>query len=400
MTELPANYDKTDPGVTPQSPPAQPPAGGPQPSTGLSPEKRKQIYLLGGAGALLIIFWLISLFHHSTKQTPPDLATQPVEISGKNKAPETTGLFFHQNTPKHGTTTASTEGATSEYDAQLQELQARLKLLQTRQAIKEAEASLSLPPTTANQDRTMMVDLTKSKTANNATTTATNTTSQPTSNNNDQNAAQPDLIATKEDENAPPKNTDFLKSGTFLDAVLVNELVTDNYTSPVLAMIDRAYYDPLTQKLLIPAGTRVLGKAEAVKYQTASRLAITFDTFQFPNGSTFHINPNEQALEGLGTFGAADSVNRHTARILLTAGLVGVLTGWNNSQIQGGSYETYSGTDMMRMQANESLSRTAEQMLSPFLNAMPTITVNAGHRLKIWITRDVALPEYSPSPLE
>jgi type IV secretion system protein VirB10 len=246
----------------------------------------------------------------------------------------------------------------------------------------------------------MMVDLTKSKTANNATTTATNTTSQPTSNNNGQNAAQPDLIATKEDENAPPKNTTFLKSGTFLDGVLVNQLVTDNYTSPVLVMIDRAYYDPLTHKLLIPAGTRVLGKAEAVKYQTASRLAITFDTFQFPNGSTFHINPDEQALEGLGIFGAADSVNRHTARILLTAGLVGVLTGWNNSQIQGGSYGTYSGADMMRMQANQSLSRTAEQMLSPFLNAMPTITVDAGHRLKIWITRDVALPEYSPSPLE
>ena len=121
--------------------------------------------------------------------------------------------------------------------------------------------------------------------------------------------------------------------GTLLDAVLVNKLVSDNYTAPVMAMVDRPYYDPLTQKLLVPAGTRILGKAEAVKYQTASRLAITFETFQFPNGTTFTIKPDEQALEGLGIFGLQDHVNRHTARILFTAGLVGILTGWNASQV-------------------------------------------------------------------
>jgi type IV secretion system protein VirB10 len=189
--------------------------------------------------------------------------------------------------------------------------------------------------------------------------------------------------------------------GTLLDAVLVNKLVSDNATSPVMAMVDRPYYDPLTRKLLVPAGTRILGKAEAVKFQTASRLAVTFDTFQFPNGTTFTVKPDEQALEGLGIFGLQDSVNRHTARILFTAGLVGVLTGWNASQVQsGGAYGAYDGADMMRIQANNSMSKTGEQLLSPFLNAVPTITVNEGHRLKVWISRDIPMEAYQEAPNE
>jgi type IV secretion system protein VirB10 len=187
-----------------------------------------------------------------------------------------------------------------------------------------------------------------------------------------------------------------------LDAVLVNKLVSDNYMAPVMAMVDRPYYDPLTQKLLVPAGTRILGKAEAVKYQTASRLAITFETFQFPNGTTFTIKPDEQALEGLGIFGLQDHVNRHTARILFTAGLVGILTGWNASKVQGGAGASaaYDGTDLMRIQANNSMSKTAEQMLSPFLNAVPTITVDEGHRLKVWISRDIPMDAYREAPNE
>jgi type IV secretion system protein VirB10 len=166
-------------------------------------------------------------------------------------------------------------------------------------------------------------------------------------------------------------------------------------------MVDRPYYDPLSKALLVPAGTRLLGKAEAVKYQTASRLAITFDTFQFPNGTSLTVKPDEQALEGLGIFGLADKVNRHTARILFTAGLVGILTGWNAKQIQGNSYAgAYNGTDLMRMQANESISQTAQSLLSPFLNAVPTITVNEGHRMKIWISRDLPLPVYHEAPGE
>jgi type IV secretion system protein VirB10 len=398
MTELPANYDKTDPGVTPQSPPAQPPAGGPQPSPGLSPEKRKQIYLLGGAGALLLIFWLISLFHHSTKQTPPDLATAPVEIRTREKAPEKGGLFMPATTSRNN---PDTQGLT-ETDAQLQQLTAQLKLLQARAAIRDAEATLAAPAPSMSASRPMMVDLSRHPSTaapqnqNSPTSTATEPVTQPSP-----ASSQPNLIASTQNEQAPPSNKIYLKAATFLDGVLVNELITDNYTSPVLVLVDRPYYDPLTQKMLIPAGTRIIGKAQAVQFQTASRLAITFDTFQFPNGTTFHITPDEQALEGMGVFGAADSVNRHTARILFTAGLVGVLTGWNSSQVNSaGAYGQYTGTDEMRMQANQSMVQTGQQMLSPFLNAMPTITVKAGHRLKIWMTRDVALPEYQPSPLE
>jgi len=55
---------------------------------------------------------------------------------------------------------------------------------------------------------------------------------------------------------------------------------------------------------------------------------------------------------------------------------------------------------MMRIQANNSMSKTAEQMLSPFLNAVPTITVDEGHRLKVWISRDIPMDAYREAPNE
>ena len=55
---------------------------------------------------------------------------------------------------------------------------------------------------------------------------------------------------------------------------------------------------------------------------------------------------------------------------------------------------------MMRIQANNNMSKTGEQMLSLFLNAVPTITVNEGHRLNVWISRDIPMDAYLEAPNE
>ena len=191
-----------------------------------------------------------------------------------------------------------------------------------------------------------------------------------------------------------------LRAGTFLDAVLENELTTDNADSPVVALVNRDYYDPLSRRLLMPAGTRLVGKAQKVEYQTASRLAITMNLFQFPNGTNFHVAPFTTALESYGVYGLMDEVNRHTARILLMSGAVGLLMGFNQAQVEGGTGGAYSGTDLMRLQANQQVTSTAQMLLQPFLNAVPTITVHAGHPMKVFIYRDIPIDYYAEAPRE
>ena len=380
---------------TPQAQaPTQPPAA--------DPEKKRKLIVLLLAGSAVLILVLVSNLSSRRRQQAARALPQPVTISrAETKATsEMLPLVSIGGQAKGG------QGfGLSDQDLELERLTKELKVLQARTAVVQAQqnlADLRVAPK-AQEQRVLAVAFVKKGGGAGPEERAEPT--GPAGNNGVgasravKNPAFSEVTETKPGDSPKPF---LLKMGTLLDAVLVNKLVSDNYTAPVMAMVDRPYYDPLTRKLLVPAGTRILGKAEAVKYQTASRLAITFETFQFPNGTTFTVKPDEQALEGLGIFGLQDHVNRHTARILFTAGLVGIFTGWNASQVQGaaGASGTYDGTDLMRIQANNSMSKTGEQMLSPFLNAVPTITVDEGHRMKIWISRDIPMDAYLEAPNE
>ena len=368
----------------------------------MDPEKRRKLILLGAAGAAILILLVIgNVASHRRRGNPKELIA-PVAISNAEDK-DASALLPLVSIGKLAKGEPGAFGP-SDQEAELARLTASLKLLQARTAVVQAQqqlADLRLNPS-AQDTRQLAVDVGK-KAGREGEPKPVSSHYQAGGSDPDNSRKKNPLFAeVSESKPSDSPKSAVLKMGTLLDAVLVNKLVTDNHTSPVLAMVDRPYFDPLSKKLLVPSGTRILGKAEAVKYQTASRLAITFDTFQFPNGTAFYVKPDEQALEGLGIFGLQDDVNRHTARILFTAGLVGVLTGWNASQIQaeGGVSGAYSGADLMRIQADNSMAKTGEQLLSPFLNAVPTITVNEGHRMKIWISRDVPVEPYVEAPGE
>ena len=46
---------------------------------------------------------------------------------------------------------------------------------------------------------------------------------------------------------------------------------------------------------------------------------------------------------------------------------------------------------------SQGLGETAVRILDRFLNRLPTITIRAGHRLRIWFTGDVLVPQ-QPQP--
>ncbi len=372
----------------------------PQPARPLDPERKKKLILLGVAGAAVLLLVLVGNLAAKKRREAAASAPPPVTTSNAEPKPAT-DLLPLVSLGGQGKGGSPLTG-TSEQELELESLARELKLLQARAAVVQARqnlADLRITPK-AQEQRSLALEFAKREEAGRH---APDPDGPPpgTFSGHTRTAKSPSFAEVTVSKPADSPLPFVMRMGTLLDAVLVNKLVSDNATSPVMAMVDRPYYDPLTRKLLVPAGTRILGKAEAVKFQTASRLAVTFDTFQFPNGTTFTVKPDEQALEGLGIFGLQDSVNRHTARILFTAGLVGVLTGWNASQVQsGGAYGAYDGADMMRIQANNSMSKTGEQLLSPFLNAVPTITVNEGHRLKVWISRDIPMEAYQEAPNE
>ena len=81
-------------------------------------------------------------------------------------------------------------------------------------------------------------------------------------------------------------------------------------------------------------------------------------------------------------------MNRHYVQMFAAAGAVGILSGLT---LQG-SNPYAGGLQGFRAGAGQSFGQAATQIMQRFLNRLPTITIRAGHRLRIWFTSDVLIP--------
>ena len=168
--------------------------------------------------------------------------------------------------------------------------------------------------------------------------------------------------------------------GSFLEAVLLTQL-TGDFPGPVLAMVSVPFYSADRQRILIPRGARVVGTARAVQDPDQSRLAVAFHRLLLPDGSW--IDLEFTGLNQAGEGALQDQVDRHYFSTFAAAGAIGVVSGL---ALAGGS------PFGLRAGVGQGLGQSATSVLDRFLNRLPTITIRAGHRLRIWFTSDVLVP--------
>ena len=182
-----------------------------------------------------------------------------------------------------------------------------------------------------------------------------------------------------------PPGWERIHEGSFLEAVLVTQLSGD-FPGPVLAVVSVPFYSADRQRILVPRGTRVIGTAQAVSNQDQARLAVSFHRLIYPDGRWVSLELH--GLNQVGEGALKDQVNRHYFSMFAAVGAVGVLSGLT---AQGGNpYE--GGVAGFRAGAGQGLGQSATQILQRFLNRLPTITIRAGHRLRVWFTSDVLVP--------
>ena len=182
-----------------------------------------------------------------------------------------------------------------------------------------------------------------------------------------------------------PPGWERIYAGAFLEAVLVTQLSGD-FPGPVLAQVAVPFYSADRQRVLVPRGARVIGTASAVQGQDQERLAVSFHRLIYPDGRW--VTLNFHGLNQVGEGALKDQVNRHYFSMFAAVGAVGIISGLTlqNSNPYGG------GAQAFRAGAGQGLGQAAEQILQRFLNRLPTITIRAGHRLRIWFTSDVLVP--------
>jgi type IV secretion system protein TrbI len=190
--------------------------------------------------------------------------------------------------------------------------------------------------------------------------------------------------------NAAAGKTYVLFEGTILETVLINRL-DGGFASPVECLLSTDVYSNDRQHLLIPAGSKLLGETKKVDTFGQTRLAVVFHRVLMPDGYSVSLD-QFKGLNQIGDTGLRDQVNNHYLRIFGVSLAVGALGAVSEAGTGGALNAT--GGDLMRQGFAVSTAQSASQILDKFLNVMPTVTIREGHRVKVYLAGDLALPDY------
>ena len=179
--------------------------------------------------------------------------------------------------------------------------------------------------------------------------------------------------------------------GTILETVLLNRL-DGQFIGPVECLVTSDIYSHDRQHLLIPSGTKVLGEAKRVDTFGQTRLAVAFHRLIMPDGYSVSLD-QFKGMNQIGDTGLRDQVNNHYLKIFGASLAVGAIGGI--AEAGSGGVLTQSGTQSIQQGVGESLGQTSQRILDKFLNILPTVTIREGHRVKIYLSGDLAVPDYA-----
>ena len=191
--------------------------------------------------------------------------------------------------------------------------------------------------------------------------------------------------------NAAAGKTYVLFEGTILETVLINRL-DGGFAGPVECLLSTDVYSNDRQHLLIPAGSKLLGETKKVDALGQTRLAVVFHRVLMPDGYSVSLD-QFKGLNQIGDTGLRDQINNHYLRIFGVSLAVGALGAVAEAGTAGSL--NASSTDLMRQGFAQSTAQSSAQILDKFLNIMPTVTIREGHRVKVYLSGDLALPDYT-----
>ena len=183
-----------------------------------------------------------------------------------------------------------------------------------------------------------------------------------------------------------------LPEGTLIETALTNRL-DGTFRGPVNVLVTVPVF--AGRVLLVPAGSRLLGESNPVTALGQRRLAVVFHRLLYPTGESIDLDAFP-GLDQAGDLGLTDLVDGHYGRIFGTSIALGLLGGLTQAHTSAGF--DVPAEDRYRQGVASSVGQSGTRILDRFLNILPTITIREGHRIKVYLTRDLDLPAYSQQP--
>lgn len=184
-------------------------------------------------------------------------------------------------------------------------------------------------------------------------------------------------------------------AGTVVAGALVTGIKSD-LPGDVIATVTEPVYDTATGKfLLIPQGSRLLGKYNSQVSYGQSRVQVVWNRIILPDTSSLTLD-NLVGTDPAGYSGLEDGVDYHWNRIVAGAvltTLLGVgaeLAAPENRQ--DGNRIVIAGRDS----AQDSINQVGQEMTRRNMNIQPTLTERPGLPVRIIVNRDLVLRPYQP----
>jgi len=253
-----------------------------------------------------------------------------------------------------------------------------------------SEAPAAVPaPLPSRPDTSQVAQLLKEMQFNSSSPVPARKDSAETSYDRKEEAKNPAAVPAAS-ANAAAGKTYVLFEGTILETVLINRL-DGGFAGPVECLLSTDVYSSDRQHLLVPAGSKLLGETKKVDTFGQTRLAVVFHRVLMPDGYSVSLD-QFKGLNQIGDTGLRDQVNNHYLRIFGVSLAIGAL----GAVAEGGAAGslTASSVDLMRQGFAQSTAQSSAQILDKFLNVMPTVTIREGHRVKVYLAGDLALPDY------
>ena len=198
----------------------------------------------------------------------------------------------------------------------------------------------------------------------------------------------PTYIASRLEEPISPYQ---IMAGTLLPAMLVTGINSD-LPGNILAQITRNVYDSQQRFLLIPRGTKVIGRYDDQIALGQSRVLIAWTRLILPDGLSLSL-PGLPTQDLRGATGLRDKVDNHYRRLYGQAMLLSIIgAGAQLSQPQQSSVLTPPSAGQVAAGAlGQELSAVSMATIRSNMDVRPTLQVRPGTPFYIFLERDLVL---------
>ena len=180
-------------------------------------------------------------------------------------------------------------------------------------------------------------------------------------------------------------------AGTIIPATLLTGINSD-LPGLIIGQVTEPVYDTVSGRtVLIPQGSRIIGRYDNVVAYGQSRALIVWNRSVMPDGTSIRIE-NLPGTDARGYAGLRDRVDHHTLRVFSAAALSSLIT--IGAELSDDDDDDDDIARAIRNATQDGASRVGEEVVRRQLGVQPTLKIRPGWRLRIIVHQDIILQPY------